>query len=401
MLKKEVSGKQRIRLVVKCLSTRERRFFIFATEEIPSLLKLQTHNMKHLLSFTFLLLTLTLFGQAPQKINYQAIVRGINNQPVANNTVVKFRFTIHDVSPTGTVVFQETQTKRANQFGLCTAEIGDSTGNLPTVNWGGGTKYLQVEINFPPAASFADMGTTQLISVPYALYAANSAAGPQGAPGATGPQGAAGATGPTGDTGPQGATGDAGAAGTQGAIGATGEQGATGAQGITGDTGASGATGATGSDASIPSGVILMWSGALANIPAGWVLCDGTNGTPNLLDRFIVSVPNAVTNPGATGGSNSYTLSVAQLPPHDHSGSGATSTDGSHTHTLPGYHLVSPGSQIPYYNWANSSFADNTNTTSADGAHNHSFSFTTSQTGSGLPVDNHPAYYALAFIMKQ
>lgn len=83
-----------------------------------------------------------------------------------------------------------------------------------------------------------------------------------------------------------------------------------------------------------------MWSGSINSIPSGYALCDGTNGTPNLLDRFIISVPDAATNPGITGGANSYSLSVAQLPPHDHTGSGTTSTNGAHTHYLQGYHLV-------------------------------------------------------------
>ncbi len=56
----------------------------------------------------------------------------------------------------------------------------------------------------------------------------------------------------------------------------------------------------------IPTGAIMMWSGTLATIPSGWALCDGTNGTPNLIDRFIKSV-SAAENPGATGGSTSYT----------------------------------------------------------------------------------------------
>jgi hypothetical protein len=57
----------------------------------------------------------------------------------------------------------------------------------------------------------------------------------------------------------------------------------------------------------VPSGLIVMWHGLLANIPSGWVLCDGNNSTPNLLDKFIVSVPNGATNPGTTGGSLSKT----------------------------------------------------------------------------------------------
>jgi hypothetical protein len=59
----------------------------------------------------------------------------------------------------------------------------------------------------------------------------------------------------------------------------------------------------------IPSGVIALWSGLIANIPSGWVLCDGNNGTPNLLARFVEGVASAGTNPGATGGALSKTTS--------------------------------------------------------------------------------------------
>jgi hypothetical protein len=56
----------------------------------------------------------------------------------------------------------------------------------------------------------------------------------------------------------------------------------------------------------VPKGAIVMWSGKLSDVPRGWRLCDGTNGTPNLLDRFIMSV-GADEDPGATGGSNTHT----------------------------------------------------------------------------------------------
>lgn len=144
-----------------------------------------------------------------------------------------------------------------------------------------------------------------------------------------------------------------------------------------------------------------MWSGAIANIPPGFVLCDGKNGTPNLLDRFIVSVANGKTDPGATGGAHQYKLTVDQLPPHTHDGSGTTSADGAHTHTLPGYHLTIPGNQLPWYNWGNPhNPANNTNTTSSSGAHTHKFDFITSNTGSGAVIENRPLFYALAFVMK-
>ena len=128
------------------------------------------------------LVALTVWAQAPQQMNYQAVVRGISGNPVANSTPVKLRFTIHDGSAGGSSVFTETINTTANQFGLVNVQIG-SVANLGTVNWGSGTKFLQVETDVNNAGSFTDMGTSQLLSVPYALYAANSPAG------ATGPAG--------------------------------------------------------------------------------------------------------------------------------------------------------------------------------------------------------------------
>ncbi len=238
---------------------------------------------------------------------------------------------------------------------------------------------------------------------------ANGSAGANGATGATGvagPTGLTGATGPSGQDGAAGATGAMGATGLIGVTGADGNTGATGpsgqdgATGGTGAVGGTGATGANGTNASIPSGVILMWSGALANIPAGFALCDGNNGTPNLMDRFVVSVPNSGTNPGATGGAHTYSLAYSQMPSHSHTGSGTTSTNGDHTHYQAGYNLVGGGGPIPFYNWANPSTASNVDQTGSAGSHNHTYSFTTSTEGSGAAIDNRPLYYAVAFIMK-
>jgi len=58
----------------------------------------------------------------------------------------------------------------------------------------------------------------------------------------------------------------------------------------------------------VPPGVIVAWSGVLASIPSGWLLCDGNNGTPNLIDRFLQGITTAVTNPGTTGGSHTKTV---------------------------------------------------------------------------------------------
>ncbi len=129
--------------------------------------------MKNFLLIAFMLLSVFLFGQAPQGMNYQVVVRDINGQPITNGTQVVFRFTIHDVTPNGSPVFTEDVTDTTNQLGLCAMVIG-KTGNLTTVNWKKGDKYLQVEAKVSPATTFTDMGTTQLMSVPYALYAQNT-----------------------------------------------------------------------------------------------------------------------------------------------------------------------------------------------------------------------------------
>src|SRR5690606_9453998 len=77
-------------------------------------------------------------------------------------------------------------------------------------------------------------------------------------------------------------------------------------------------------------GVIVMWSGSADNIPEGWALCDGTNGTPDLRDLFIVGAGREYAV-GATGGAKEVTLTTAQMPKHSHTGS--TNSAGSHTHT--------------------------------------------------------------------
>lgn len=96
----------------------------------------------------------------------------------------------------------------------------------------------------------------------------------------------------------------------------------------------------------LPSGLIAMWSGLLSAIPSGWALCDGTNGTPNLLNSFVKGVATNATNPGATGGAAtaSYTpggtvsqptFSGSALGTHSHAVTSnvAVSDHASHTHT--------------------------------------------------------------------
>jgi hypothetical protein len=202
---------------------------------------------KHLLAIALFLFSITsLMAQAPQTMNYQAVVRNAQGSSVADSTPVSLRFTIHDLTATGTVVFVETQPTLANRFGLVNVQIGSISNNLGAVNWSSGAKYLEVEMELNNSGNFVNMGTSQLISVPYALYAANSAPGPQGTTGPAGSQGPSGTQGLQGPTG-AGATGATGATGI-GAQGTTGLAGPTGAgvQGVTGNTGATGADGQQG-----------------------------------------------------------------------------------------------------------------------------------------------------------
>jgi len=148
----------------------------------------------------------------------------------------------------------------------------------------------------------------------------------------------------------------------------------------------------------VPTGGIIMWSGAVSAIPTGWVLCDGTNSTPDLRNRFVVGAGDTYAV-DATGGSSTTTLSTANLPAHTHTFSGTTNGAGAHSHTTShGTGGLTNSGQHGVRSNAGSYRTDLA--TSSVGDHTHSFSGTTSSTGSGSSFDNKPPYYALAYIMK-
>ena len=89
-------------------------------------------------------------------------------------------------------------------------------------------------------------------------------------------------------------------------------------------------------DGVIPQGGIIMWSGQVNTIPSGWALCNGSNGTPDLRGRFVVGYSGSgdYASVGNKGGSDSRTLSIANMPAHNHSGSiGARDTNHTHSGT--------------------------------------------------------------------
>ena len=154
---------------------------------------------------------------------------------------------------------------------------------------------------------------------------------------------------------------------------------------------------ALGSGGLVPPGAIIMWSGAADAIPEGWALCDGSNGTPDLRDRFIVGAGGSY-NVGDTGGANTVTLNINQMPRHDHaSGSLTTSAAGSHSHnyTRPTVDYVGARGEE-----RTATYLVSLQTTTEDGEHTHTISGWTGYTGGGQAHENRPPYYALAYIMK-
>ena len=276
--------------------------------------------MKRIITLAILLLSFAYgMAQSPQKMSFQAVVRN-NTNTLLSNQAVGLKMSILQGSATGAVVYSETQTATTNANGLVSIQIGGGSvlsGDFATIAWANGPYFIQTETDVNGGTNYTLTSTTQLLSVPYALYAqtsGSSIAGPQGPIGLTGPAGTNGTNGVNGANGPQGpqgiagingtngqdglsayqiwlnagnigteaqflnslqgqtglqgpigltgATGPAGANGTNGIDGTTGQQGPQGIQGIKGDTGLTGATG--------PQGPIGLTG------PAG---TNGTNGS--------------------------------------------------------------------------------------------------------------------------
>lgn len=200
--------------------------------------------------------------------------------------------------------------------------------------------------------------------------------GPQGEPGQEGPPGPAGDAGEKGEKGNPGERGPAGADGKS-AYQLAVDNGFTGteAEWLASLVGPQGPPGEGGGNSVFsvraPVGTVVIWSGTSENIPSGWVLCDGANGTPDLRDRFVLGAGGARA-PGASGGEEAVTLTTGQLPSHSHEyrQPGSTNTF-NHTAT----------STVPVYTEG---------MTEANSA----------PAGGGEAHNNMPPYYALCYIMK-
>jgi hypothetical protein len=178
----------------------------------------------------FLIISLSSFGQSPEGFKYQAVVRNASNA-ILSNQGVGLRMTILQGSASGTSVYSETFSATTNTNGLVNIEIGNGSvlsGTFSTINWANGPYFIETAVDATGGTAYSVMGTSQLMSVPYALYAKTSGNGQ----GPAGPQGPAGNDGASGPMGPQGPVGPAGDNGVDGAPGPQGPQGPAGADGV-------------------------------------------------------------------------------------------------------------------------------------------------------------------------
>jgi hypothetical protein len=135
------------------------------------------------------------------------------------------------------------------------------------------------------------------------------------------------------------------------------------------------------------AGMIIIWSGSTGSIPSGWVLCNGSNGTPDLRDRFVIAAGSTYAV-GATGGS-----ADAIVVSHTHTAT-STVTDPGHTHTASGISNLGGGSNA--FNWSSGASTQTTNSATT-GITVSTSNATAGTSGTGA---NLPPYYALAYIMK-
>ena len=131
--------------------------------------------MKSTILFLFVfVLTLSSFAQVPQKFNYQAVVRNNTGVIIANQKIsIKIEVLQIDSNQTS-VLYAETHTPTTNAYGLFNIQIGSGSivsGNLSSMNWGTGNKYLRTSVDLTGGNNYVTMGTSPLVSVPYAQYA--------------------------------------------------------------------------------------------------------------------------------------------------------------------------------------------------------------------------------------
>ena len=123
-----------------------------------------------------ILLTASVFAQVPQKMSYQAVVRNSSNALIIS-TPIGIKISVIQGSVNGAITYSETQFQNTNINGLVSLEIGTGTpviGTFSNINWANGPYFIKSEIDPNGSTNYTVQGTTELISVPYALYSGNA-----------------------------------------------------------------------------------------------------------------------------------------------------------------------------------------------------------------------------------
>ena len=217
-------------------------------------------------------------AQTPNSFRYQAVVRNATGN-IISNQAVNFRVSLLQSSSSGIIVYSEEHAQTTNGFGLVNLEIGNGTnptGIFSAIDWASGPYFIKIELDATGGNSFVEMGVTQLLSVPFALYAASGTPGPQG---------------PQGEQGTPGQDGQDGLNGQDGQNGINGQDGAQGPQGLPGI-----------------NGVSIVWLGTLTQVPNSQSLNEGyynsTEKKSYIFDGLgwqIIAQDGATGATGATG----------------------------------------------------------------------------------------------------
>lgn len=139
------------------------------------------------------------------------------------------------------------------------------------------------------------------------------------------------------------------------------------------------------------TGTVVAWHGMLSDIPAGWVLCDGNNGTQDLRNKFIKPPSSYGSGSGDTGGNNTISLSQSQIPSHKHDPVNIKQ-GGGHNHTM-------DATEVDASNDTSTESAGGGNTSTSAGSNSHG-SGSLDTIGSGSQINQDPKYYEIAFIQR-
>jgi len=307
---------------------------------------------KILTLMSIVVMSFTTMAQAPEGINYQAVIRN-NVGDIIPSQPVGLKISILQGSSAGTAIYEESFTPTTNQFGLINIVVGQGTvlsGSFPTIDWGNGPYFFEVAADASGGTNYTVMGTQQLMSVPYALYSKYSEnPGPQGPAGNDGADGLSayevwlsqGNTGTEADflnslQGADGATGPQGPAGNDGADGLSAyevwlSQGNTGTEAdflnsLQGANGATGAQGPVGNDGADGLSAYDVWlsqgnTGTEADFLNSLQGADGATGPQGPAGNDGATGPQGPAgNDGATG---------PQGPQGDPGPAGADGADGN------------------------------------------------------------------------